>query len=117
MDDLRERAVVKMAGNAMSVPCVGAFICAAVMALDVQYNSTKIQDFSSISNSNIRTCKIHRLNEQPMSKEAHASKKQWSDFVLDFGRSNVQPLRVVKSWILLALQTLHSVARLATSVG
>ena len=31
-----------------------------------------------------------------MSKEAHASKKQWSDFVLDFGRSNVQPLRVVK---------------------
>ena len=36
VDDLRERAVVKMAGNAMSVPCVGAFICAAVMALDVQ---------------------------------------------------------------------------------
>ena len=36
LDDLRERAVIKMAGNAMSVPCVAAFICAAVMALELR---------------------------------------------------------------------------------
>lgn len=36
LEGLRDRAVVKMAGNAMSVPCMGAVVCVAVMALDLK---------------------------------------------------------------------------------
>ena len=54
------------------------------------------------------------LHEQPLSKEAHASKKM-ERFDLDFSPRNVQQLALVSSWVLLA-NILHSVARLATSV-